>query len=81
MKNLKCIYESYIPRIIRNKNQIKYNLSEENIFGNLNYSMSQDILSGKNIKLNYKNIHKLQGNKLMNNKQSKLLPIVRIRPS
>ena len=41
MKNIKCIYESYIPKIIRNKDGIKYNLSEENIFGNLNYSMKK----------------------------------------
>ena len=35
MKNLKYIYYSYIPKILRNKNDIKYNLSQENIFGNL----------------------------------------------
>jgi len=80
MKNLKCIYEAYIPRILRNKNQIKYNLSEENIFGNLHYSMSQDILKGKNIKMDYSNINILQENKF-NNNPSKLLPILRIKPS
>jgi hypothetical protein len=80
MKNLKCIYEAYIPRILRNKNQIKYNLSEENIFGNLHYSMSQDILKGKNIKMDYSNINILKENKF-NNNPSKLLPILRIKPS
>jgi len=80
MKNLKCIYEAYIPRILRNKNQIKYNLSEENIFGNLHYSMSQDILKGKNVKMDYSNINILQENKF-NNNPSKLLPILRIKPS
>ena len=80
MKNLKCIYEDYIPRILRNKNQIKYNLSEENIFGNLHYSMSQDILKGKNVKMDYSNINILQENKF-NNNPSKLLPILRIKPS
>ena len=80
MKNLKCIYEAYIPRIFRNKNQIKYNLSEENIFGNLHYSMSQDILKGKNVKMDYSNINILQENKF-NNNPSKLLPILRIKPS
>ena len=81
MKNLKCIYETYIPRIIRNKNQIKYNFSEENIFGNLNYSMSQDILTRKNVKMNFKNINKIKGKKLMNNEPSKLFPILQIKPS
>ena len=80
MKNLKCIYEAYIPRILRNKNQIKYNLSEENIFGNLHYSMSQDILKGKNVKMDYSKINILQENKF-NNNPSKLLPILRIKPS
>jgi hypothetical protein len=80
MKNLKCIYEAYIPRILRNKNQIKYNLSEENIFGNLHYSMSQDILKGKNVKMDYSNINILKENKF-NNNPSKLLPILRIKPS
>jgi hypothetical protein len=80
MKNLKCIYEEYIPRILRNKNQIKYNLSVENIFGNLHYSMSQDILKGKNVKMDYLNINLPQGNKL-NYNPPKLLPILRIRPS
>ena len=80
MKNLKCIYEAYIPRILRNKNQIKYNLREENIFGNLHYSMSQDILKGKNVKMDYSNINILKENKF-NNNPSKLLPILRIKPS
>ena len=79
MKNLKCIYEAYIPKILRSKNHLRYNLSDENIFGNLNYSMSQDLLKGKNIKLNYATIRKLLGNKLLNNnKPSKLMPIIRI---
>ena len=82
MKNLKCIYEAYIPKILRSKNHLRYNLSDENIFGNLNYSMSQDLLKGKNIKLNYATIRKLLGNKLLNNsKPSKLMPIIRIMNS
>lgn len=82
MKNLKCIYEAYIPKILRSKNHLRYNLSDENIFGNLNYSMSQDLLKGKNIKLNYATISKLLGNKSLNNsKPSKLMPIIRITNS
>ena len=82
MKNLKCVYETYIPKILRSKNHLRYNLSDENIFGNLNYSMSQDLLKGKNIKLNYATISKLLGNKSLNNsKPSKLMPIIRITNS
>ena len=76
------IYEKYIPSILRNNDQIKYNLSEENIFGNLNYSMSQDLLTGKNVKINYDNLNKFPGNNfLMKFKPSKLMPIIRIKSS
>ena len=79
---MKYIYETYIPRILRSNNQIKYNLSEENIFGNLNYSMSQDLLKGKNnLKVNYA-FNKFQGNNFLKNlKPSKLMPIIRIKSS
>ena len=83
MKNLKCIYESYIPKIIRNNNGIKYNLSEENIFGNLNYSMNKNLLKGKTIEIDsaslLKNINLSKG--LIKNKPSKLIPIMRYKPS
>ena len=83
MKNIKCIYESYIPKIIRNNNGIKYNLSEENIFGNLNYSMNKNLLKGKTIEIDsaslYKNNNLLKG--LINTKPSKLIPIMRYKPS
>ena len=79
MKNLKYIYDSYIPKILRNKNNIKYNLSQENIFGNLNYSMNTDILTGNIMKNNYyKNI--IKEKKSVNIKPSKLIPILRIKP-
>ena len=83
---MKYIYETYIPRILRSNNQIKYNLSEENIFGNLNYSMSQDLLKGKNnLKVNYAfnyAFNKFQGNNFLKNlKPSKLMPIIRIKSS
>ena len=80
MKNLKSIYDTYIPIILRSKNRIKYNLSEDNIFGNLNYSMCQDILKGKNAQMGNTNINKFKGN-LIEFKPSKLLPILRIKPS
>jgi hypothetical protein len=79
---LKYIYETYIPNILKNNNQIKYNLSEENIFGNLNYSMSQDLLKGKNVKINYDKLFNFPGNNfLIKLKPSKLMPIIRIKSS
>ena len=82
MKNLKCLYESYIPKILRSNNHLRYNLSDENIFGNLNYSMKQELLKGENIKLNYAKINELLGNKFLNNyKPSKFLPIIRLENS
>ncbi len=79
---MKYIYETYIPSILKNNNQIKYNLSEENIFGNLNYSMSQDLLKGKNVKINYDKLFNFPGNNfLIKLKPSKLMPIIRIKSS
>ena len=82
IKNYKYIYETYVPNILKNNNQIKYNLSEENIFGNLNYSMSQDLLKGKNVKINYDKLFNFPGNNfLIKLKPSKLMPIIRIKSS
>ena len=79
---MKYIYETYIPNILKNNNKIKYNLSEENIFGNLNYSMSQDLLKGKNVKINYDNLFKFRGNNfLIKLKPSKIMPVIRIKSS
>ena len=80
MKNLKYIYYSYIPKILRNKNDIKYNLSQENIFGNLNYSMNTDILTGNIMKNNYYYKNIITEKKFANIKHSKLIPILRIKP-
>ena len=79
MKNLKYIYELYIPKIIRNKNKIKYNLSKETIFGNLNYSMSKEILKAKNKKFDYLNTNRPA--RLKNYRESKLLPLLRMKNS
>ena len=83
MKNIKCIYESYIPKIIRNKDGIKYNLSEENIFGNLNYSMNKNLLKGKTIEIDSASLYKknLLSKGLIKIKPSKLIPIMRYKPS
>ena len=79
MKNLKYIYELYIPKIIRNKNKIKYNLSKEIIFGNLNYSMSKEILKAKNKKFDYLNTNRPA--RLKNYRESKLLPLLSMKNS
>jgi len=82
MKNIKCIYESYVPIIIRNKNGIRYNLSEENIFGNLNYSMNKNLLKGKTIEIDSSPFHKnIFTSKVINMKPLKLIPIIRCKPS
>ena len=72
MKNIKCIYEQNILKIIRNNNSIKYNLSEENIFGNLYYSMNRNLLKGKKIEIDSAFLYK-------NNNLSKIL--IKIKPS
>ena len=45
MKDLRLLYPPYIPKIYSDTKSMKYNISEENIFGNLNYSMSKDLLN------------------------------------
>ena len=80
MKNIKCIYESYVPKIIRSKNGIKYNLSEENIFGNLNYSMNTNLLNGKTIEVNSVTLHKNNfSSQAINGKPLKLIPIIKFK--
>ncbi len=84
MKNIKCIYESYIPKIIKNNNNdIKYNLSEENIFGNLNYSMNINLLKGKTIEVDSISIYRNNNlsKELMKIKPPKLIQIMRYKPS
>ena len=75
MKNIKYLYESYIPKIIRYDKGFRYNLSEENIFGNLNYSMNRNLLKGKTIEFN----SLIKGGS--NIKPPKLIPIMRYKPS
>ena len=75
MKNIKSLYEPYIPKIIRQDQGFRYNLSEENIFGNLNYSMNKNLLRGKTIEFN----SLLNGGSSL--KPPKLIPIIRYKPS
>lgn len=81
LKNIKIIYESYIPKIIRSNHGFRYNLSEENIFGNLNYSMNKNLLKGKTVEIDSfskkKDIFLSKG--LIDNKSLKLIPILRYK--
>ena len=83
MKNIKCIYESYIPKIIKTNKGIRYNLSEENIFGNLKYSMNRKLLKVKAIDIDSSSLYKnnVLSTGLMKFKPSKIIPIMRYKPS
>ena len=76
-KDVKKLYPPYYPKILKDYNGFRYNLNEENIFGNLYYSMNQDFLKGKmtNILLNdrYTNMRGVQ------RKPLKLMPILRYK--
>ena len=50
MKNLRCIYQPYVPKVLQEERAMKYNLSEESIFGNLNYSMNPEVIDNINNK-------------------------------
>lgn len=40
MKDVRKLYQPYFPKILKDNNGLKYNLNDENIFGNLYYSMN-----------------------------------------
>lgn len=77
VKDVKKLYTPYYPKILKDNNGFKYNLNEENIFGNLYYSMNQDFLKGKmtNILLNDK-FTNMRG---VQKKPLKLIPIIRYK--
>jgi len=69
MKDLRVIYQKYVPKII-NEKKMKYSLSEESIFGNLNYNFNRKLFKA--------NINNFSSLKDLNHKQKiKLIPIVR----
>jgi hypothetical protein len=76
-KDVRKLYAPYYPKILKENNGFKYNLNEENIFGNLYYSMNQDFLKGKmaNILLNDKYLN-LRGEQ---RKPLKLVPIMKYK--
>lgn len=52
MKDVRKLYQPYVPKIFNDKQGFNYLLSEESVFGNLYYSMNQDFLVGKSVDLN-----------------------------
>ena len=71
MKNLRCIYQPYIPKVLQEEKSMKYNLSEESIFGNLNYPINPEVIENINNKEIYHFSTKFRPNKL--------IPITRIK--
>ena len=77
MKNVNNIYGTYCPKIYKISNgELKLNLNDEIILGNLNYSMNTGLMKGaENLKLNY--------NKLFDGYNAtepiNLLPIIRYK--
>ena len=77
MKDVRKLYQPYYPKILRDSNGFKYNLSEESIFGNLYYSMSPDLLKGET-----KESHSISTDKNYSNiprGPKKLIPIMRYK--
>ncbi len=79
MKDIRKLYEPYCPKILKDNHGFKYNISEESIFGNLYYSMNQDILKGKST-----DFHSISNDKIYrkiknNQRPLKLIPILRYK--
>ena len=77
LKDVRKLYESYCPKILKESNGFKYNLNEENIFGNLYYSMNQDFLKGKLSDFHSNSVNKNFGN--IQRGPLKLIPILRYK--
>ena len=71
MKDIRCIYRPYIPKVLLNGKRLKYNLSDESIFGNLNYSIKPDIIESINNRENYNFSAKIRPLKLIHIKKKK----------
>ena len=71
MKDLRCIYQPYIPKILLEDKKLRYNFSEESIFGNLNYSMKPDVIESINNRENLNFSAKIR--------PLKLIPITRVK--
>ena len=74
---MRKLYKPFYPKILNENNGFRYNLNEENIFGNLYYSMNQDFLKGK-----MSNFGKISINEELRGVQKKpikLIPIMRYK--
>lgn len=76
---MRKLYAPYYPKILKDNNGFRYNLNEENIFGNLYYSMNQDILKGRS-----NDFHSISNDKIYrkiknNQRPLKLIPILRYK--
>lgn len=81
LKNVRYLYKYYIPTIIRSNNGIKYNLSEENIFGNLNYSINKNLLSKNKMENVLSSINVNKQKKVdVRFRSSNLVPIIKFKP-
>ena len=81
MKDIKRLYQPYYPKILKDNQGFKYNLSEESIFGNLYYSMNPDFLKGKSVdfSLGSGNKNNYYFSKNIQHGPVKLIPIARVK--
>lgn len=79
MKDVRKLYQPYCPKILKDSNGFKYNLNEENIFGNLYYSMNQDFLKGRSVDIQSLSHDKNYTNFKNSQKPIKLIPILRYK--
>ena len=78
MKDIRKLYQPYYPKILKDNNGFKYNLSEESIFGNLHYS-NQEFLKGKSSKFNSISQDKDYADFRNKSRSKKLIPILRYK--
>ena len=81
MKDIRRLYQPYYPKILKDNQGFKYNLSEESIFGNLYYSMNSDFLKGKSVNFNseFGNKNNSYFSNSIQHRPVRLIPISRIK--
>ena len=80
LKDVRIIYDSYVPKIYKGSNGLfKCNLNEENIFGNLNYSMNNSLLKRKQDELGSSDSESKIKRKKEKMNPVKLIPILRFK--
>lgn len=76
LKDVRQLYKPYYPSILKENNGFEYELNEENVFGNLYYSMNQDLLKGKSSNIN---IIPEKKNFFESNSSPKFVPFLRYK--